>query len=98
MYGFGVLVEGSVRQTQWARQGFRSRDQLCFSRRFVCLFARSGLRVSNAARNDLLAVLDDFPIPVPFVVAGHNAQFNADCHVALGLARLRPEMILMRIK
>ena len=81
-----------------ACQRFRLRDQLCFSRRLVCLFARSGLRVSNAARNDLMAVLDDFPIPVPFVVAGHNAEFNAGCHVALGWARLRPEMILMRIK
>jgi hypothetical protein len=59
-------------------------NQLCFSRRFVCLFARSGLRVSNAARNDLAAVLEDFPIPVPFVVAGHNAEFNAVCHVAVG--------------
>src|SRR5262249_31905412 len=94
----GRLLEGSVRKTLWARQGFRSRDQLCFSGRFVCLFARSGLRVSNAARNDLVAVVDDFPIPVPFGVAGHNAEFNAVCHVALGGARLRPEMILMRIK
>src|SRR5262249_44761422 len=33
-------------------------NQLYFSRRFVCLFACSGLRVSNAARNDLVAVLD----------------------------------------
>jgi hypothetical protein len=38
-----------------ACQRFRLRDQLCFSRRFVCLFACSGLRGSNAARNDLVA-------------------------------------------
>jgi hypothetical protein len=38
------------------------------------------------------------PQPVPFVVAGHNAEFNAVCHVALGWACLRPEMILRRIK
>jgi hypothetical protein len=31
-----------------------------------------------------VAVLDDFPIPAPFVVAGHNAEFNVGCHVALG--------------
>jgi hypothetical protein len=98
MYGFGVIGGGLRLANTVGAPGFRSRDQLCFSRRFVCLFARSGLRVSNAARNDLVAVLDDFPIPVPFVVAGHNAEFNAVCHVALGWARLRRETILMRIK
>ena len=30
------------------------------------LFARSGFRVSNATRNNLAAVLDDFPIPATF--------------------------------
>ena len=40
--------------------------------------------LSNAARNNLVAVLDDFPIPMPFVITGHNAEFNAISHVALG--------------
>jgi len=40
------------------------------------LLARSGFRVSNATRNNLAAVLDDFPIPATFFAIGHNAEFN----------------------
>jgi hypothetical protein len=65
--------------------------ELAGRRRFICLLARSGLGVSNAACNDLMAVPDNFPIPVPLVVTRHNAEFNA--HDAL--VRFRPEMILM---
>jgi hypothetical protein len=72
------------RGNTWARPGCPLRDQLRFARRFICLFTRSGLCVSNAARNNLVAVLDDFPIPMPFVITGHNAEFNAISHVALG--------------
>jgi hypothetical protein len=56
------------------------RDQFCFSRRFICLLARSGLGVSNAACNDLMAVLDNFPIPVPLVV-------TANCQIKQLIAR-----------
>src|SRR6266699_5364343 len=72
------------RGNTWARPGYPLRDQLRFARRFICLFTRSGLCVSNAARNNLVAVLDDFPIPMPFVITGHNAEFNPISHVALG--------------
>ncbi len=59
-------------------------DQLRFSRRFARLLTRGGLRIGNAARNNFAAVFDDFPIPATVLVIGHNAEFNAVCHVALG--------------
>ncbi len=44
----------------------------------------SGLRVGNAARNNLAPVLDDFPIPVTVFAIGHKAEFNTVSHVTLG--------------
>src|SRR5262249_12707426 len=59
-------------------------DQLHFSRRFIRLFTGSGLRLGNAARNNLAAVLDDFPIPVAIFPIGHDAEFNGVSHGRLG--------------
>ena len=42
----------------------------------MCLRTRSRFRVSNATRNNLAAVLDDFPIPATVFAIGHNAEFN----------------------
>ena len=50
------------------------------------LFARSGLRIGKAARYNLTAVLDNFPIPatVSVIFIGHNAEFNTVSHGELG--------------
>jgi hypothetical protein len=45
-------------------------------RRFVRLLTRRGFRVGNATRDNLAAVLDEFPIPATFFAIGHNAEFN----------------------
>src|SRR5262249_55473682 len=63
-----------------ARQKFLLCNQLHFSRRFIRLFTGSGLRLGNAARNNLAAVLDDFPIPVAIFAIGHDAEFNTVSH------------------
>src|SRR5262249_18724946 len=67
-----------------ARQKFLLCNQLHFSRRFIRLFTGSGLRLGNAARNNLAAVLDDFPIPVAIFAIGHDAEFNTVSHCRLG--------------
>src|SRR5262249_10004254 len=50
------------------------------------LRTRSGFRLSNATRDNLAAILDDFPIPATFLAIGHNAQFNVR-HALLPSAR-----------
>src|SRR5262249_14141025 len=67
-----------------ARRKFLLCNQFHFSCRFVRLFTGSGLRLGNAARNNLVAVLDDFPIPVAIFAIGHNAEFNTVSHCRLG--------------
>src|SRR5215813_2734362 len=47
------------------------------------LLTRSGFRVGNVTRDNLAAVLDDFPIPATFFAIGHNAEFNVR-HALLG--------------
>src|SRR5262245_65591687 len=59
-------------------------NQLHLSRRFIRLFTGSGLRLGNAARNNLAAVLDNFPIPVAIFAIGHDAEFNTVSHCRLG--------------
>src|SRR6516162_5645294 len=67
-----------------ARRKFLLCNQFHFSCRFIRLFTGSGLRLGNAARNNLAAVLDDFPIPVAIFAIGHNAEFNTVSHYRLG--------------
>src|SRR5262249_37047848 len=67
-----------------ARQKFLLCNQLHFSRRFIRLFTGSGLRLGNAARNNLAAVLDDFPLRVAFFAFGHDADFNPVSLCSLG--------------
>src|SRR6516225_937932 len=50
----------------------------------IRLFTGSGLRIGNAARNNLAVVLDDFPIPVAIFAIGHDAEFNTVSHCRLG--------------
>src|SRR5262249_8147534 len=40
------------------------------------LLTRSRFCVGNTACNNLVAFLDDFPIPATLFAVGHNAEFN----------------------
>jgi hypothetical protein len=74
-----------------AHQKFLLCNQLQFSRRFLRLFTGSGLRLSgNPARNNLAAVLEDFPIPVatPLGIMRNSTPFPMVGRV------VRPEMII----
>src|SRR5262249_27274037 len=67
-----------------ARRKFLLCNQFHFSCRFIRLFTGSGLRLGNAARNNLLSVLDAFASPVALFPIGYNAEFNTVSHCRLG--------------
>src|SRR5262249_57520630 len=79
-----IVVDMAQIPPSLARRKFLLCNQLHFSCRFIRLFTGSGLRLGNAARNNLAAVLDHFPLPPPIFSIGHDAEFNTVSHCRLG--------------
>jgi hypothetical protein len=40
-----------------------------------------GFGIGDPARNNFVAILDDFPVPTPIAVIGHDAVLNAGFHL-----------------
>jgi hypothetical protein len=54
------------------------------------LLARTdGFGIGNPARNNFVAVFDDFPVPATIAVIGHDAVFNSGFHDATPSVGLR---------
>jgi len=74
--GINLCYEGSASQTHGRARKFLLFNQLRFFRRLMRLLTRGGFCVGNTACNNLVAFLDDFPIPATLFAVGHNAEFN----------------------
>jgi hypothetical protein len=88
--------EGSAGATFWAGQRFRSRDQLCFSRRLVCLFARAGSVSATPRATTSWPSLITSQYQCPSSSLG--IMRNSTPFAMVRWARLRPEMTLMENK
>jgi len=79
--GSRCYIEGSTwERSTCARQKFLLCNQPHFrAASFACSQA-AGSVSGNTARNNLAAVLEDFPIPVAIFAIGHNAEFNTVSH------------------